>query len=93
MTITIVGGSGFVGTRLAKRLIEAGHTVKIADKRRSVAYPELWTRADIRNAPDERNEFKASLTDEAMAPGADKIAKKSQPMHTLLETVQQTTSP
>lgn len=30
MTMAIIGGSGFVGTRLAKRLIEAGHTVKIA---------------------------------------------------------------
>ena len=88
MTITIIGGSGFVGTRLAKRLLEAGYTVKIAGKRRSVTYPELWTRIDIRNSPDERNEFPASLTDEAMAPGADEIAKKSQPMHTLLEALQ-----
>ena len=29
MQITIIGGSGFVGTRLAKRLLESGHTVKI----------------------------------------------------------------
>ena len=41
MQITIIGGSGFVGTRLTKRLLEAGHTVKIADKRKSVTYPEL----------------------------------------------------
>ncbi len=87
MTITIIGGSGFVGTRLTKRLLEAGHNVKIADKRKSVTYPELWTRVDIRNVPDEKNEFPASLTDEAMAPGADEIAKKSQPMHTLLESL------
>lgn len=87
MTITIIGGSGFVGTRLAKRLLEAGHTVRIADKRKSVAYPELWQRVDIRNAPEEKNEFKASLTDEAMAPGADETAKKAQPMHSLLEAL------
>lgn len=42
MTITVIGGSGFVGTRLVKRLLASGHTVKIADKRKSVAYPELW---------------------------------------------------
>lgn len=88
MTITIIGGSGFVGTRLTKRLLESGHTVKIADKRKSVAYPDLWTRVDIRNSADEKNEFPASLTDEAMAPGADEIAKKAQPMHTLLEALQ-----
>ena len=46
MQITIIGGSGFVGTRLTKRLLEAGHTVKIADKRKSVTYPELWLRCD-----------------------------------------------
>lgn len=87
MTITIIGGSGFVGTRLTKRLLEAGHTVRIADKRKSVAYPELWQRVDIRNAPEEKNEFKASLTDEAMAPGADETAKKAQPMHSLADVL------
>lgn len=87
-TITIIGGSGFVGTRLVKHLLEAGYNVKIADKRKSIAYPELWTRIDIRNAPEEKNEFKASLTDEVMAPGADEMAKKAQPeISTLLEAI------
>ena len=87
MTITVIGGSGFVGTRLVKRLLAAGHTVRIADKRKSVTYPELWTRCDVRNAPSESAEFMASLTDEAMAPGADEIAKKAMPMHSLLEVL------
>ncbi len=87
MTITIIGGSGFVGTRLTKRLLAGGHTVKIADKRKSVAYPELWLRCDVRNSGTETNEFPASLTDEAMAPGADDIAKKSQSMHSLAEVL------
>lgn len=68
-------------------MLEAGHTVKIADKRKSVAYPELWVRCDVRNKGNETNEFPASLTDEAMAPGADKIAKESQPMHSLMEVL------
>lgn len=67
MTITIIGGSGFLGTRLAKRLLDAGHDVRIADKRRSAAYPELWTRCDIRNAPDGTDEYPESLTDAAGA--------------------------
>ena len=33
MTVAIIGGSGFVSTRLVKRLLDAGHQVKIADKR------------------------------------------------------------
>ena len=48
MNITVVGGSGFVGTRLTKRLLAAGHTVKIADKNDSKTYPELRVYADVR---------------------------------------------
>ena len=88
MTVTIIGGSGFVGTRLVKRLLDSGYTVKIADKRKSVTYPELWTRCDVRNAPNEIAEFPASFTDEAMAPCADEIAKNAMPMHSLLEVLQ-----
>ena len=52
-----------------------------------MAYPELWTRCDVRNAPSESTEFMTSLTDEAMAPGADEIAKKAMPMRSLLEVL------
>lgn len=76
-----------MGTCLTKRLLKSGHTVKIADKRKSVTYPELWLRCDVRNSGNETKEFPASLTDEAMAPGADKTAKESQPMHSLLEVL------
>ena len=54
MKITVVGGSGFVGTRLVKRLLDAGHDVRIADKRKSHAYPDLWVRCDIRNKEEEK---------------------------------------
>ena len=88
MTITIIGGSGFVGTRLAKRILEAGHEVRIVDKRKSAAYQELWTRCDVRNAPNETNEFPESITDADTAPGADETAKKAQPMHSLMEALE-----
>ena len=87
MTITIIGGSGFLGTRLTKRLLASGHTIKIADKRKSIAYPELWFRCDVRNRGEETNEFLASLTDEASAPGAEQTARESQPMHSLNEVL------
>ena len=61
MNITIIGGSGFLGTRLTKRLIESGYNVKISDKRRSVTYADLWVRCDVRNTPDETNEFPEGL--------------------------------
>ncbi len=49
MKFAIIGGSGFVGTRLTKRLLEAKHRVKIIDKRKSDFYPELWQFADVRD--------------------------------------------
>jgi nucleoside-diphosphate-sugar epimerase len=51
MNITIIGGSGFVGTRLTTRLLAVGHTVKIADKNDSKKYPKLRFYADVRE-PD-----------------------------------------
>lgn len=80
MQITIIGGSGFVGTRLTKRLLAAGHSVKIADKRKSVTYPELWVRCDIRNTGNETKDFPESLTDAASATGKAEEAAKAMPM-------------
>lgn len=87
MTVTIIGGSGFVGTRLAGRLLAAGHAVRIADKRPSAAYPDLWTRCDVRNAPDGTEEFAESVTDADTAPGAEAEARRLQPMSPLLDAL------
>lgn len=87
MTVTIIGGSGFVGTRLTERLLKSGYTVKIADKRMSHKYPQLWTRCDVRNNLDEKNEFPESLTDSISASGKEDEARKAQTMHSLLETL------
>ncbi len=88
MKITILGGSGFLGTRLVKRLLDAGHEVKIADKRKSRTYPDLWIRCDIRNKGDETNEFPESLTDAAAAPGQAEEAAKAMPMKSLIEVLE-----
>lgn len=88
MTITIIGGSGFIGTRLAEHLLKAGHSIRIADKRCSHTYPELWKRCDVRNSPEGKREFPESITDADTAPGADAEAKKLQPMYSLLEVLQ-----
>ncbi len=87
MNIVVIGGSGFLGTRLVKRLLADGHTVKIADKRKSVAYPDLWVRCDIRNAPDETADFPESLTDAASAPGKHDEAVMAMKMHSLIEVL------
>lgn len=87
MTVTIIGGSGFVGTRLTARLLSKGYNVRLADKRKSVFYPNLWIRCDIRNSGDEVKEFPESLTDATAAPGAAEEAAKTQPMHSLNEVL------
>lgn len=58
MNITIIGGSGFIGTRLTKRLLAAGHKIKILDKRESRYYPELSVFADVRDSDSLRKELK-----------------------------------
>ena len=49
MNIALIGGSGFVGTRLCKRLLDAGHEVRILDKNDSISYPQLRVEADVRD--------------------------------------------
>jgi len=47
--IAIIGGSGFIGTKLAGRLLDAGHSTRIIDKAESRVYPELWIKGDVRD--------------------------------------------
>lgn len=49
MNIALVGGSGFIGTRLSQRLLAAGHEIHIIDKVRSHFYPDLCVLADVRD--------------------------------------------
>jgi len=47
--IGIIGGSGFVGSWLARALLAAGHEVRLIDQAPSAAYPERLIRADVRD--------------------------------------------
>ena len=47
--IGIIGGSGFIGTRLVNRMLEAGERVKIIDKNKSEKHSQLWTFGDVRD--------------------------------------------
>ena len=49
MNILITGGSGFIGTRLVDVLLKEHHSIKIYDKVISTKYPELTTKADVRD--------------------------------------------
>ena len=47
--VLVVGGSGFIGTRLVSELISKGDQVKIFDKVLSSSFPELCLVGDIRD--------------------------------------------
>lgn len=57
MKISLIGGAGFVGTRLIELLTDHSHC-QILDKRLSDFYPEISRICDIRNA----DEVKAALS-------------------------------
>lgn len=48
-SILILGGSGFLGTRLASFLNERGVRFRIGDVRPSEAFPHLWSECDVRD--------------------------------------------
>jgi nucleoside-diphosphate-sugar epimerase len=47
--IALLGGSGFIGTRLTSGLLQSGHNVTIADIAPSTTYPDLRLDADVRS--------------------------------------------
>ncbi|MGA3136309.1 MAG: NAD-dependent epimerase/dehydratase family protein [Terracidiphilus sp.] len=46
--ILILGGSGFIGTRLTALLTEQNIPLRIGDLRPSEAFPDLWAKCDVR---------------------------------------------
>ncbi|UTY23932.1 NAD-dependent epimerase/dehydratase family protein [Treponema denticola] len=61
MHIAIIGGSGFIGTRLTKRLLSSGHKIKILDKQDSKYYPELRVFADVRDITSLKKELSSDF--------------------------------
>jgi nucleoside-diphosphate-sugar epimerase len=49
MKVLIIGGSGFIGSRLVETLQESGHIVRIFDKNPSRNWPDLVTLGDVRD--------------------------------------------
>lgn len=61
--INVIGGSGFIGTRLMRRLRDGGVAEsKIIDKNLSKAFPDLVTLSDVRSA----EQLRASIDDKAV---------------------------
>jgi nucleoside-diphosphate-sugar epimerase len=47
--VLLIGGSGFIGTRLCARLLDEGWSVRIADKAPSARFPALRVACDVRS--------------------------------------------
>ena len=52
--VAVLGGSGFIGTRLVGRFAERGWTTRIGDLEPSAAFPALHFPCDVRQAPSLR---------------------------------------
>ncbi len=52
--ISVIGGSGFIGTRLCKRLAKRGFSFQIVDKAKSLSFPDRSQLADVRSIDDLR---------------------------------------
>ena len=57
-SIVILGGAGFIGTRLAGLLKD--HSLRIGDLRQSEAFLELWTECDVRQPESLRELIRGS---------------------------------
>jgi nucleoside-diphosphate-sugar epimerase len=60
--IAVIGGSGFLGTRLCKRLAAAGKPFVILDKGPSATFPDRWLQMDVRDVAS----LRATLPDGAI---------------------------
>lgn len=61
--INIIGGSGFIGTRLTKRLTQrTERNVRIIDKLSSKTFPELTSIGDVRNV----SQLREAISDQAI---------------------------
>jgi len=62
-TINVVGGSGFIGTRLTKRLTKQGSAkIRIIDKVVSKSFPDLTSVADVRDS----SQLRDAVSDQAI---------------------------
>jgi nucleoside-diphosphate-sugar epimerase len=76
--ITIIGGSGFVGTYLCDVLKELGYNFEILDLKKSQKYPDFSKIADVRKIENLRNSITGNIIVNLAAVHTDDITNLSE---------------
>jgi GlcNAc-P-P-Und epimerase len=73
----VIGGSGFIGTRLVSRLVSKGQKVSIVDKKLSQSYPDLSLLADVRSDEQLQKVVEGGVIINLAAEHRDDVSPKS----------------
>jgi len=75
--LCVIGGSGFIGTRLCKRLMQAQEDFFIIDKKQSQTFPEKTVLCDVRNLNDLKKTIEGNVIINLAAEHRDDVRPKS----------------
>lgn len=75
--ICVIGGSGFIGTRLCKRLMQAQEDFFIVDKKQSQTFPEKTVLCDVRSLNDLKKTIEGNVIINLAAEHRDDVRPKS----------------
>jgi len=75
--VNLIGGSGFIGTRLARRLVQNSVDFNIIDKKNSHSFPELTKIADVREISELKSVINGNAIINLAAEHRDDVTPKS----------------
>lgn len=75
--ISILGGSGFIGTRLCRRLNSIGTSFEILDKRRGASFPNYTKLVDVRDFKSLLEQIKGDIIVNLAAEHRDDVTPRS----------------
>ena len=75
--ICVIGGSGFIGTRLCRRLLESQKDFYIIDKKQSLTFPDKTFLCDVRDSEGLKEAIKGDIIINLAAEHRDDVRPKS----------------
>ena len=74
---SIIGGSGFIGTKLCKLINDKGEEFEIIDKQNSNSFPSKYKKADVRDIDSLRSTIQGNVIINLAAEHRDDVTPKS----------------